>query len=106
MPLPVDYREGKLLLSVNSCRSLEVELWTGLIPTEIMAEPTEEFMFIEKWFIQSNNSSGFENQSFEWQINRAGYFTFRIIDREETTPEDSSVTLDLKFYNYWEREAF
>ena len=106
MPLPVDYREGKLLLSVNSCRSVEVELWTGFIPTEIIAEPAGEFMFIEKWSIQSNNSSGFEDQSFEWQIDRAGYFTFRIIDREETTPEDFGVTLDLKFYNYWEREAF
>ena len=105
MPLPVDYREGKILLSVNSCRSLEVELWTGLIPTEMIAEPVGEFMFIEKWFIQSN-SSGFENQSFEWQVDRAGYFTFRIIDREETTPEDFCVTLDLKFYNYWELEAF
>ena len=106
MPLPVDYREGKLLLSVNSWRSVEVELWTGFIPTEIIAEPAGEFMFIEKWSIQSNNSSGFEDQSFEWQIDRAGYFTFRIIDREETTPEDFGVTLDLKFYNYWEREAF
>ncbi len=105
MPLPVDYREGKMIFSVNSSQSLEIELWTGLIPAEMIAEPEGEFMFIKKWFIQSNNSSDIKNPSFEWQVDRAGYFTFRIIDGEETTGEDFGVTFDLKFYNYWELES-
>lgn len=105
MPLPVDYREGKMIFSANSCQSLEIELWTGLIPAEMIAEPAGEFMFVKKWSIQSSNSSGVENPSFEWQVDRAGYFTFRIIDREETTSEDFGVTVDFKFYNYWELES-
>ncbi|UCE95893.1 MAG: hypothetical protein JSV51_09390, partial [Candidatus Bathyarchaeota archaeon] len=48
MPLPVDYREGKMIFSVNSSQSLEVELWTGLIPAEMIAEPVGEFMFVKK----------------------------------------------------------
>jgi len=105
MSLPVDYREGKMIFSANSCQSLEVELWTGLIPAEMIAEPLGEFIFVKKWFIQSNNSSDIENPSFEWQVDRAGYFTFRIVNKEETTAEDFGVTLDLKFYNYWELES-
>ncbi len=94
-----------MIFSVNSSQSLEIELWTGLIPAEMIAEPEGEFMFIKKWFIQSNNSSDIKNPSFEWQVDRAGYFTFRIIDGEETTGEDFGVTFDLKFYNYWELES-
>ncbi len=105
IPLPVDYREGKMTFSVNCCQSLEVELWTGLIPADMIAEPIGEFMFVNKWFIQSNNNSDVENPSFEWQIDRAGYFTFRIVNMEETTAEDYRITLDLKFYNYWELES-
>ena len=105
MSLPVDYREGKMIFSANSYQSLEVELWTGLIPAEMIADPVGEFIFVKKWFIQSNNSSDIENPSFEWQVDRAGYFTFRIVNREETTAEDFGVTLDLKFYNYWELQS-
>lgn len=93
MPLPVDYREGKMELSVNSYQSLEVELWTGLIPAEKIADPflSGEFLFVNKTWVQ--------NPSFEWQIDRAGYFTFKIIDREETLTEDFDITLDVRFSN-------
>jgi hypothetical protein len=102
VPLPVDYRGGKMTFSVNSsCQSLEVELWTGVIPAEMIADPVGEFMFVKKWSIQTSNSSSVENPSFEWQIGRAGYFTFRFVDKE-TSVEDFDVTLDLKFYTYWE----
>jgi hypothetical protein len=105
IPLPVDYREGKMVLSANSSQSIEVELWTGLIPTEMIAEPGGEFMFVRKWFTESSNSSDIENSLFEWQVDRAGYFTFRIVAKEDTIIEDFCVTLDLKFYNYWELES-
>jgi hypothetical protein len=100
MPLPVDYREGKMELSVNSYQSLEVELWTGLIPAEKIADPflSGEFIFVNKTWV--------ENPSFKWQpIDRAGYFTFKIIDRDETLTEDFDITLDLRFSNYWELET-
>ena len=86
-------------LSVSSYQSLEVELWTGLIPAEKIADPflSGEFIFVNKTWV--------ENPSFKWQINRAGYFTFKIIDREETLTEDFDITLDLRFLNCWELEA-
>jgi hypothetical protein len=96
-----------MMASVNSCKHLvNVELWSGLIPAEMIANPLEKFTLVTKWPIQSGNSSGVEDPSFVWQIDRAGYFTFRIIDREETLKESFNVTMDLRFYNYWEIKSF
>jgi hypothetical protein len=102
LPVPVDYREGLLVVSVNSCRLIDIELWNGLIPAEKVANPSQGFMFLKKWSIQSSNSSDVKNNLFEWQIDKAGYFTFRIIDRGEIFTEEFNITLDLRFYNYWE----
>lgn len=102
LPIPVDYREGLLVVSVNSCRLIDVELWNGLIPAEMITNPSEGFMFVKKWSIGSGNGSNVKSISFEWQIDKAGYFTFRIIDKGETPIEDFNITLDLRFYNYWE----
>ena len=92
-------------LSVSSYQSLEVELWTRLVPAEMTANPSGEFMFVKKGSVQSSNSSVVENPSFEWQIDRAGYFTLRIVAVGETFMENFNVTLDLRFLNCWELEA-
>jgi hypothetical protein len=100
MPIPVDYREGLMVASVNSNSHLvDVELWNGLIPLGINTNPLEKFTLVEKWHIQSATSSGIEDSSFVWQIDRAGYFTIRIIDREETFKENFNVTVKLGFFN-------
>jgi len=105
VPVPVDYREGLMVFSVNNCQLVDVELWTGLISAEMITNPLGGSMFVKKWSTEFSSSSGVENSSFEWQIDRAGYFTFRIVDREATFTEDFNITLDLRFYNYWELES-
>ncbi|MFX1518191.1 MAG: ArnT family glycosyltransferase [Promethearchaeota archaeon] len=103
MPIPVDYKEGLMMASVNSCKHLvDVELWNGIIPETMSTSPLEKSKLVKKWPIQSANSSGVENPSFIWQINKAGYFTFLIVDREETFKESFNVTVDIRFYNYWD----
>ena len=107
MPIPVDYREGLMMASVNTSKHLvTVELWDGLIPAEMIANPLEKFILVKKWPVQSGNSSGVVDPSFVWQIDRAGYFTFRIIDRDETFKESFNITVDLRFYNYWETKSY
>ncbi len=106
VPVPVDYRGGLLAFSVSSCRWVDVELWRGLVPVETITNPSSEFMFVKKWSVKPINSSIIENNLFDWIIDRAGYFTFRIVDREEAFASDFQVTLDLRFLNYWELKAF
>ncbi len=105
VPVPADYREGLMVFSIDSCQLVDIELWTGLIPAEMITNPLGGFMFVKKWSTESSNSSGVENPSFEWQIDRAGYFTFRIVDKEETFTDNFNITLDLRFYNYWELKS-
>jgi hypothetical protein len=103
IPIPVDYKEGLMMGSVNSSKHLvDIELWNGIIPETMSASPLEKSKLVKKWPIQSANSSGVENPSFVLQINRAGYFTFLIVDREETFKESFNVTVDIRFYNYWD----
>jgi hypothetical protein len=87
VPIPVDYRNGSVVFSVNSSQ-LVVELWAGLYPAEsIFPSP-----------IVTAQGEG------NWTIDRAGYFTFQIIDRETFT-KNFNVTFDLRFYNCWELES-
>jgi hypothetical protein len=89
VPIPVDYRNGSLVFSVTSRQSIDVEFWAGLIPAEkVFPYP-----------IVSATGNG------NWtRIDRAGYFTFafRPVDGGATPTENSSITLDLRFYNCWE----
>jgi hypothetical protein len=102
IPIPVDYREGLMMASVNSSKHLvSVELWKGIIP-EVVTNPSGTYRPVKQWPIQSANSSGVENPSFVWQINKWGYFTFFVVDREETFGESFNVTVDIRFYNYWD----
>jgi hypothetical protein len=103
IPIPVDYREGLMMASVNSSKHLvSAELWTGTIP-ETVTNPSRPFELWKQWPIPSENSSGVENPSFVWgPICKWGYFTFLILDREETFTESFNVTVDVKFYDYWD----
>jgi len=102
MSIPVDYREGLMMASVNSSRHLvSAEFWTGTIP-ETVTKPSRPSELWKQWPIPSANSSSVENPSFVWQIDKAGYFTFLIVDQEETFTESFNVTVDVRFYNYWD----
>ena len=105
IPVPVDYREGLMMASVNSSMHLvSVELWKGRIP-EVVTNPSGTYIPLKQWPIQSANSSGVEDPSFVWQTDKWGYFTFFIIDQEETFKESFNVTVDLRFYNYWDIQS-
>jgi hypothetical protein len=103
IPIPVDYREGLMMASVNSSKHLvKAELWKGIIPENFTANRLEKPELVKEWPSQSTNKSGVENPSFVWQVDRAGYFTFLIADQEETFSGDFNVTVDIRFYNYWD----
>jgi hypothetical protein len=105
IPIPVDYREGLMRASVNSSKHLvSAELWTGTIP-ETVTKPSRPFELWKQWPIPSANTSGVENPSFVWQIDKAGYFTLMIVDQEETFKESFNVTVDIRFYNYWSKQS-
>ncbi len=88
-----------MVLSTNSNQLVDVELQTGLIRSEMTANPLEEL--VPKWSIQSSGISAVENLSWEWHIDRAGFFTLRFTDGE-TLLENSSLAIDLKFHNCWD----
>jgi hypothetical protein len=103
VPIPVDYREGLMMASVNSSKHLvSAELWTGTIP-ETVTKPSGQFELLKQWPVPSANSSGVEDPSFVWgPIHKWGYFTFLILDQEEKFTESFNVTVDIRFYNYWD----
>ena len=106
IPIPPDYREGLMMATVNSSKHLvRAEFWTGRIP-ETVITPSGPFELWKQWPIQSVNSSGVENPAFVWgPICKWGYFTFLIIDQEETFTESFNVTVDIRFYNYWDMQS-
>jgi hypothetical protein len=104
IPIPVDYKEGLMIASVNSSKHLvNVELWNGIIPETTGKSPLEKSELVKKWPAQSANSSGVEDPSFTWQINKTGYFTFLIVDQENG--ESFNATVDIRFYNYWDKNS-
>jgi hypothetical protein len=105
MPIPVDYREELMMATVNSSKHLvSVELWKGIIP-EVVTNPSGTYRPLKQWPSPSANSAGVENPSFVWQINKWGYFTFFVVDQGETFEESFNVTLDIRFYNYWDIQS-
>jgi hypothetical protein len=102
LPVPADYREGLMMVSVNSSKRLvSVELWQGEIP-EVVTNPSGTYIPLKQWPIQTDSSVGVENPSFVWQINKWGYFTLFVVDQEETFEENVTVTVDIQVYNYWD----
>jgi hypothetical protein len=89
--------------TVNSSTHLvSVEIWKGIIP-EVDTNPSG--ILIKECPIQTANSSGVENPSFVWQVDNWGYFTFLIFDRGETFEKSYNVTLDIQFFNYWDKNS-
>jgi hypothetical protein len=106
IPIPVDYKEGLMMVSVNSSNHLvSVELWNEIIPETANANLLEKSTLVKKLPMASANSSGVDSPSFSWQVNKWGYFTFLIVNREGTFKESFSVTVDIRFYNYWDKES-
>ncbi len=100
LPIPVDYGEGLMIASVNSYGHLvSTELWTGIY-SDTNSSVEEKFEVIKRW-PQSINDTGVKNPSFVWEVDRAGYFTFWVFGREPFK-ENFTVTVDLRFYNYWD----
>ena len=106
IPIPVDYKEGLMMVSVNSSNHLvSVELWNEIIPETANANLLEKSTLVKKLPMASANSSGVDSPSFSWQVNKWGYFTFLIVNREGTFKESFSVTVVISFYNYWDKES-
>jgi hypothetical protein len=104
IPIPVDYSEGLMMTSVNSCtHSVNVELWNGIVPENMSTDQLEKSELVKQWPSQSTNKSSVENPSFVWQVDRSGYFTFLIADQEKAFKGIFNVTMDIRFYNYWDK---
>lgn len=90
IPIPLDYREGLMILTANSCgHSVNIELWKNL-------------ELVKRWPPQSINDSDIENPSFVWEVDNAGYLTFLVLSKEPYE-ESFNVTLNIDFYNYWDK---
>jgi hypothetical protein len=99
LPIPVDYRGGTITASANSSKPIQIELWNELVTTEKIENPAVNFMIAKSHVV---NSSGIGNFTLNWRIDRAGYFTIRIVDNEQSLDTAFNVTLNLTFRNYWE----
>ncbi len=96
LPIPADYRYGNMTFSVNSPNPIfSIQVLTGMVSSKEIADPTGDCMFQQ----QHANVSGEEYSFQPWNITKAGYFTLRI---NGNSTDDFNVTLDLRFYNYFE----
>jgi hypothetical protein len=102
LPIPVDYRTGTITVSVNSTKPVDLELWNGLILTDKIDSASENFMIAKSPYA---NATSIEPFSFQWHIDKAGYFTIRVIDKEEIFQGGFNVTLNVVFYNSWDLES-
>jgi hypothetical protein len=97
LPIPVDYRGGSLIAQIYTSKPLDVELYSGLIPLSKIEDPLGQYELVKNWTIQSGVNSILQNSSFTWRIDRAGYFTFRFINREKNMLSAFNITFDLNF---------
>jgi hypothetical protein len=103
IPIPLDYREGLMMVFINSYgHSLYVKLLKGIVlEDETNLEGGVEL--IKEWPPDSTYNS-VVNPSFAWEIDRAGYLTF-FIATPETSSVNFNVTVCIDFYNYWDKET-
>jgi hypothetical protein len=102
LPIPVDLRNGTLTAYVNTSKPITIQLWGGLISPAELSEKAETSVPIIDWPVQALNSSGFEEPSFTWLVDKAGYFTIRLLDKQASSAADFNVTFDIFFDNYFE----
>ncbi|MGD6806293.1 MAG: ArnT family glycosyltransferase [Candidatus Bathyarchaeia archaeon] len=103
LPIPVDYRNGNLTAYVNSSKPLKAQLWSGLVPPEEVGKrPGNAFPIIE-WLINATDGSNTAGPSFVWSpVDKAGYFTVRILEDEASVSIPFNITVDLRFTSYFE----
>jgi len=95
LPIPVDYRGKTIVASVNNSKPVRIELWTQAIPVDKLQNPSEkEFI----WVAQSPFINASQQTSLAWHIDRAGYFTIRIVDKEKNLGAPFNLTLNLGFF--------
>jgi len=100
VPVPADYRKGLLTVALNnSYHSVDVELWNTKISDTENADSVEESKLVMTWRIPSINGSSVCNSFFEWQIDRAGYFTMLVVDQDLLFEESFNLNFDLRFYS-------
>ncbi len=102
LPIPVDLRNGTLTAYVNTSKPITIQLWGGLISPAELSKKAETSVPIIDWPVQALNSSGFEEPSFTWLVDKAGYFTVRLLDKQTSLAADFNVTFDIFFANYFE----
>ena len=94
-----------MTVTVNSSKHLvSTELWQGIIP-EVVTNPSGTYVPLVQWPVQPAGGAGFENPSFVWRIDKWGYFTFFVINQEETREESFNVTVNIRVYNYWDIQS-
>ena len=99
VPIPVDYRNGTLAAFVNSSKPVDLEFWNGLILTDTVDPASENFMIAKSPYANATSTGPY---SFQWHIDKAGYFTIRVINKEETFQDPFIVTINIMFYNSWD----
>jgi hypothetical protein len=103
LPIPVDYRTGIITVSVNSSKPINIELWNGTIPTDQIEHPVDNFaknfMIAKSAVTDSSNSA---MSLLQWHIDKAGYFTIRVIDKEENLDYAYNIALNITFRNFLE----
>jgi hypothetical protein len=100
VPIPVDYRAGNITMEVICSKPLGIELWNEVIPTNQMENPMES---PSKNFIIANSTlvTGFDVPApvLSWVIDKGGYFTIRLVDREKSLWEPINLVLNIYLYS-------
>ncbi|MCW4000206.1 MAG: glycosyltransferase family 39 protein [Candidatus Bathyarchaeota archaeon] len=92
LPIPVEYRGLNITASAFSSHPIELHLWTGLIDTYVVDNPYN-FMVANSEYGLAGNSTA----SFNWGIDKAGYFTIRVVDKASSFQTPFNVTVNVEF---------
>jgi hypothetical protein len=96
LPIPVDYRSENVTASVISSKPLQVQLFNERLPLDKVENPLN-FMIASS---PLDTNSGLANYTLNWKIDKAGYFTIRVVDNETIWQGAFNVTLNLAFHDY------
>lgn len=100
LAIPVDCRTGNITAYVTSSKDVTIELWNGFLSaTELKAKSDNGDACIIPWSISSTNESTAGTPSFIWTVDKAGYFTIKILNLNdlEIDPLPFRVTIDINF---------
>jgi hypothetical protein len=105
---PTDYGALNITVSFSNKDNINskyiVELWNEKIPADEMGHPIDinapDYQPTGKLdlnYMIASSSIIDNSTSFSWHIDRAGYFTIRVLYTQESTPKPSDVPLDIRF---------